>query len=169
MDERTLFSCFNVGFNDRGTCGTKPAIQDHSESFFHWLLHFRLCDYTNKLFPHGHQSSSCTVTCNMLLLLGARGSALICGLCSLTPQLQVITEALRSVSPLCSPLAHEWESPQTKHWLSSQQDPRCHQAIYPKHSLPPHPPAFLHTAQLSGKRCCIEASCIARPPLRSKA
>lgn len=108
--------------------------------------------------------------CHMQHVAAARGS-LHFGYCSLTPLLQVIIIGLLGgVCLLFVPLSLQNRIPlQTKHWLSSQQDPCCCQACIPqkkkKHPpshLPP-PLALLRSAQLSGEWRCIEASCINLP------
>lgn len=84
---------------------------------------------------------------------------------SLTLLLQVIIAAFwAGACPLFVPLSlSEWRTApaHTKHRLSSQEVPCCHQARHNKHSPPP--PASLRCAQLSGECRCLEASCIKLP------
>lgn len=136
-DEYMLFSCFNVGMIIIAHGVNSRFFK--KISLFCLPLVFPFYAVTpNKQSPppHMYESSCCTVTCNMLLPLGARCS-LACvvwprccrsslglwgGVCLL-----FVSLSLMNGNPL---------KPNTA--FSSLQDPCCHQAIYHKHSQPPH-------------------------------
>lgn len=133
-----------------GTSLQLKIIQNH---FSVWLLCVLL-----RSFPHMHELSGCTVTCNVLLLLGAcRSLAIVVWPHGWGSSLQGFEEeCVSSLFPFRS-------------WIGSPSNQtlafftiKIHVAIRlcTTNTATPHTPALLRSAQLSGEWRCIEASCI---------
>lgn len=124
-----FLACFNLGMIIIATLANacnwrwfQIAFLSGSCVSYYAITHrLTLSTHAPVLRLHGH----------MQHVAAARGS-LLSGYCSLTPLLRVIIyRALACVSSLFP--FYSWiGSPQIKHWLSSRQDPCCHQAVYPQ-------------------------------------